>query len=478
MRLKPGIFIVIILLFAIGHCTAYIPDTSTISANDAWVIANRVDQTRITVFALNATHGALKDALVEFSVDDKKYGSVSPATDKTDNSGRARSVFKVNRTSGIVTITARITSDGLSVIRNVTVNIDHDSPYSPYFDYPLSATVGTEVPFNISITDYWGNRIDNRRGPHTISLHVHGPVPDDCSFVGYGHDIPGLTLDANGNQSVNVKLTTKVGPNNILMDSFGSIPDKLKWINADTNGIPFTMAQEYIPTGTPPALPADSSSKFTIIYSLLDRYGNPAGRQWVWVNTTIPGEENKFQSNNNGQITITYGPKSSIGVINITATPLTNSTIPISKIVEFTNTAATNMELTANPETMASRDVDPLITSDITATVTDSLGNPVENEVVTFSLGAVGYPGGPYNVTSLPTLTSNSTVTDANGFATVQFIPGSFTTNSSSLYYSPSATGNVTITATWNSTPKNLLVTWKNYPYLSVKTSVMPPTLL
>ena len=177
MRLKPGILIVIILLFVIGPCTAYIPDTSTISAGDTWVIANRVDQTSITVFALNATYGAIKNALVEFSVDDKKYGSVSPATDKTDNSGRARSVFKVNRTSGIVTITARITSDGLSVIRNVTVNIDHNSPYSPYFDYPLSATVGSEVPFNISITDYWGNRIDNRRGPHTYKPARAWPGP-------------------------------------------------------------------------------------------------------------------------------------------------------------------------------------------------------------------------------------------------------------------------------------------------------------
>ena len=97
--------------------------------------------------------------------------------------------------------------------------------------------------------------------------------------------------------------------------------------------------------------------------------------------------------------------------------------------------------------------------------------------MVTFSLGAVGYPGGPYNITSLPMLTSNSALTDVNGFATVQFIPGSFSTNSSSLYYSSSATGNVTITATWNSTPKNLLVTWKNYPYLSVKTTVLPPTV-
>ncbi len=71
-----------------------------------------------------------------------------------------------------------------------------------------------------------------------------------------------------------------------------------------------------------------------------------SGLQWVWVNTSVPGEENKFQSNNNGQITITYGPKSSVGVINITATPLTNGPIPVSKIVEFTNTAATNMEMT------------------------------------------------------------------------------------------------------------------------------------
>ncbi len=188
------------------------------------------------------------------------------------------------------------------------INIDHDTPYFAYFSHPLSGTVGTEVPFNISITDYWGNPVDNRRGPHTINLHVHGPRPDDCFFVGYGHDAL-LLLDPNGNQSETVRLTSKVGPNNILMDRFGSIPDKLEWINANTNGIPFSITQEYTPSGTPPAIPADSSSKFTIIYSLLDRYGNPAGNQWVWVNTTIPGEENKFLSNNNGQITITYGPK-------------------------------------------------------------------------------------------------------------------------------------------------------------------------
>jgi hypothetical protein len=410
-------------------------------------------------------------------VDNPEYGSISPKSVLSDNSGKAKSTFKVNQTSGVVNITARISADGFTVIRYINVNIDHDTPYYPYFEHPLAGTVATDVPFNISITDRWGNRIDDRRGSHIISLHVHGPAPDDCGFILANtsqHDISSI-LDANGNISHNVRLTTKVGPNNILMDAFGNIPDKLEWINADTTGIPFSISQEYFPSGSPPSLPADGTSIFTIKYSLLDRYANPAGQQWVWVNTSLIGEENKFKSNNLGQITITYGPKSSIGAVNITATTVANSTVKISQPVEFTNTAASNMELTANPESMASRDVNPLITSDITATVTDALGNPVKNEIVYFSLGTVGYPGGPYNVTSLPNLANNSSTTDDNGFATVQFIPGSFNTNSSSLYYSPYATGNVTVTATWNSSPKHLLVTWKNYPYLSVKTSVLPP---
>ena len=135
------------------------------------------------------------------------------------------------------------------------------------------------------------------------------------------------------------------------------------------------------------------------------------------------------------------------------------------------------MVVTANPEYMASRDVNPAITSDITATVTDIMGNPVDNETVTFSLGAVGYPGGPYNVTSFPSLTSLSAITDADGHATVQFIPGGFSTTSTDLYYSKTATGTCTVTAHWNTTTKNILVTWKNYPYLSVETSVNPQTI-
>ena len=318
MRAKSGIFIFISLLFLIGTVSALYPGASTIAVNNSWVIANGVDKDVITVTALNETHGHHTDpvigATVQFAVADAKYGTLTNLTAITDSAGKATSTFRVNTTSGVANITARITStDGFTVTRFININIDHDVPYFSYFKYPLSATVATQVPFNISITDFWGNGIDNRRGNHTISLHMHGPAPDDCYFVGAGHDIS-RALDPNGNLSVNVKLTTKFGPNNILIDSFGGIPDKLEWIYADNNGIPFSMSQVISPSGSPPILPADGVRFFTIFYTLFDKYGNPTNGQWIWVNTSVPGEERQFQSNNLGQIQVQYGPRSSIGV--------------------------------------------------------------------------------------------------------------------------------------------------------------------
>ena len=410
MRAKSGIFIIISLLFLIGTVSALYPGASTIAVNSSWVIANGVDKDVITVNALNETHGHHTDpvigATVQFAVADAKYGTLTNLTTITDSAGKATSTFRVNTTSGVANITARITStDGYTVTRFININIDHDVPYFSYFNYPLSATVATQVPFNISITDFWGNGIDNRRGNHTISLHMHGPAPDDCYFVGAGHDIS-RALDPYGNLSVNVKLTTKFGPNNILIDAFGGIPDKLEWINADNNGVPFSMSQVIVPSGSPPILPADGVRFFTIFYTLYDRYGNPTNGQWIWVNTSVPGEERQFQSNNLGQIQVQYGPRSSIGVININATAIANTTLKLSQRVEFMNTGAEIIALTANPDVMASRDVPPSnVTSEIMATVADHAGNAVQGEHVSFAIANITYEG-TYNVTDNPSLLS------------------------------------------------------------------------
>ncbi len=483
MRAKAGYLLIICLFFLVVSVSGHIPDTSTITSSNPWAVANGADQTTITVMVSNSTLGSMV-ANVEFTLDDPIYGTMNPVIASSDATGKATSTFKVTTKSGVAVITARITShDGYIVTKTLNQNIDHDSPYYAYFTHPLNGTVATEIPFNIIINDRWGNPVDDRKQVipsdiHTISLHIHGPAPDDCGFVtanATSHDILS-TLGINGNASLVIRLTRKAGPNNILMNAFGSIPDKLEWIDADTNGIPFIISQAYSPSGSPPSLPADGTSEFTIVYSLLDRYDNPTKENWIWMNTSIPGEEFKLQSNSLGQITITYGKRPTIGVINITATAISNTTVTISQDVEFTSTAATNMEIMANPETMTSRDVDPLIISDISASVTDIMGNPVENVTVTFTMSNTSYSGN-YSVISGPSLITNTAITDADGLATVTFVPGAFTTNTSDPHYSSTASGNCTITAHWGTLNKPIMISWKNYPYLSVKTSVSPQTI-
>jgi hypothetical protein len=113
------------------------------------------------------------------------------------------------------------------------------------------------------------------------------------------------------------------------------------------------------------------------------------------------------------------------------------------------------------------------------------LGGTSPNETVRFSLGTEQYPGGPYNVTNKSSFSSTSlqttsnATTDANGDATVNFYPGGFNTNPMAVNYSSTATGQVVITAQWTNSSgtivsKDITVKWKNYPYLSARTSVNP----
>ena len=216
---------------------------------------------------------------------------------------------------------------------------------------------------------------------------------------------------------------------------------------------------------------------FTILYTLIDVYGNPTNGQWIWVNTSVGGEDRQFQSNNLGQITVQYGPRSSIGIINITATTIGNNTVTLFKTVEFMNTGAEIVALTANPDTMASGDVPPSnITSDIVATVADHAGNAVEGEHVTFALANITYDE-TYNVTENPFLLTTSDLTDVYGNARVKFRPGNFTTLGNPGF-NATATGHCNVIATWNGTQKTIPVTWKNYPYISVTTDVNPYTVL
>jgi hypothetical protein len=483
MRANAGVLIIIGLLFLVGTVAAYIPDTVTITSDKSYLTANNVDQSTITVRVWNTTSGPTRPiigAAVSFTVD-TVYGTLTPASVNTDSSGKAISTFKAKTKSGYANINVRVTaSDATGSYDNVSIitqRIDHDKPNKIVFVPPYEGTVGTNVGLNASFTDQWGNPIDNQINPnetHVVSLHVHGPSPDDCNFVdvnniGIGHDLTNTPLDANGNVPVTIRLTSTTGNNYISMDAFDLLPPP-KVIRA-IPGKPFYITQEFNPDGTPPKLPSGGS--FTFVYTLYDKFMNPTGGQDVWVN--MSSKQILAKTAENGKISGTY-EEVITGLYTINATAVSNNSVTITKTVQFYTGAATSHNVVANPQTMPSRDANPAIYSNISVKVVDEGGNGVNGETVYFSLSNINYNPSDVGIITPPSLSQASAITGAdgiNGTATVKFYPGEFVTSGST--YRQSATGTAKVTATWNSIPKVVDVAWKNYAYLSAVLTLTPP---
>ena len=444
----------------------------------------------ITVVAHNETSGSLAGATVSVALNNTALGSLAMTSTTTDASGAVSGTFTAGTKSGAVNITTTITKDGASVTKTITQYIDHDAPYAVQFDYEGEVTVDTETPFTMSFTDHWGNPIDNKKSgdPHAVSLHI-GSVTGAAAFDSGGTFVQDITqnTDANGNVTVTVRTDIVGGENIIWIKAFGSIGDQYKSIIGLTNAVPFSMTQALSPS--PAIQPCDGATDhtFTFIYTLYDKHGNIAENQSILLHTSWAGDtDTSFTSNEFGQIWLTYGPHETAANISITATSVTNSSVSATSFVEFYSTAPENMQLTASPQTMGSLDAGSSIRANVSAEVTDEKGNPVKNETVTFTIGTPWYDG-TYNVTADPRWESTPSdtvtgITTEDGFATVKFMPGAFSRTKTDINYNPQATGHVTVTAKWvnpNGTAliQNLQLNWKNYPYLSVDTSVNPLTI-
>jgi hypothetical protein len=482
MRAKAGILIIIGMMLLVGLVGAVgVPDTIVVTTDKQWIVANNLDQSTITVTVTNTTttptdfSGVVPGVTVNLAVDDTS-GTISPATVTTNSSGKATSIFKAKTKSGAAQITATINTPAIS--GSTIQNIDHDSPYNVMFTHPLSGNVATEVPFKLSVTDRWGNRVDNLNPAeiHTVSLHVHGPGSDDCRFVENNlHDIA-RALDSNGNLTLNVRLTSIRGPNNILLDSFGSISDKIESIEAVAAGIPSSMTGSISNGGV---LTANGQDKFTINYYLYDTYGNPLQNRSLWINTNLTDEltPKLYTTNSLGQIQMTYGPKISVLTVNITAIAADNSSVRNNLIASFVSSnVPSSLLLVVSPQTMASRDCDPSTTREakVVAILTDDFGNPVTiSQDVNFTIS--GISTAINNAAPGPSFESGSEIltktvqTDGNGNAMLMFYPGSFIVdgNDSSGYCTVFATsGGISAVP--------VLVEWKNFAYLSVAVNATP----
>ncbi|NYT05919.1 MAG: VWA domain-containing protein, partial [Methanomicrobiales archaeon] len=212
---------------------------------------------------------------------------------------------------------------------------------------------------------------------------------------------------------------------------------------------------------------------FFLTYILTDGFGNPSGNTTVVISTSL-GESYSTRTNSDGQIMISYGPRDSTGVITVTARSAVNASVITHQNLEFVSTAPTDMLLTASPQVMPSHDVDAALTAAIRAKVMDTKGNPVDNETVTFQIVNIINDSAQ---TSPPVLLATSALTNQNGYAIVEFVPGTFETDWQAANFDETATATCDVVAIWNATSRTLPLEWKNFPYLSVETEVFPETV-
>ena len=193
-----------------------------------------------------------------------------------------------------------------------------------------------------------------------------------------------------------------------------------------------------------------------------------------------------ISSNSEGNATVTYGPKNTPGDYTITAVSAENNTITATQILRFTSGDPEDLYLVASPQSMASSDQNDQSVSTVMAKVTDSSGNPVQGQTIYFSIQKVD--AGSFVQTSEPAIENTisitniigakiQAITDGDGYASIQFYPGAFTTDYNNPGYSSMAEGIAIIGARWHDLSQTLNLSYKNYPYLSVSTSVTPKTI-
>jgi hypothetical protein len=467
------------------------PDNYELTSNKEWVVANGYDKAIIT---LNATYEGrpVPGLLVDFTLLESEMGTIDQADEVTDQNGLATVWFNTLKKSGNASISAYTLykHEELEMVNEVqyTQKVDHDTPYQlDSYNVPTMISVGSSAPVTLRYVDAWGNPVDNRNIAEEVYFEISSTA-EDATFLDANPPYTSIQqpVDFSGSATVWFRASESPGLNVILADPLmEDIESKYFFIQGVTNKSPILIEQEFHPEGyldSPPKQYADGVSLYQIMYTLIDEFGNGVSNSPIYVETSIPGEEKTIYTNAMGEALLTYGPKTSIGHIIITATSLDNTSVSCSKEVWFISQEAVDMQFTIIPESMPSRDVEGWAPALLMAKVIDENGNPVEGEEVTFSLGTAVYEE-TYARTMEPELVSETAISNVDGYAISYFNPGAFTVDWQHIHYDDTATGTIPITAEWENVTRGeyssqtLSVSWKNYPYLSLETVVSPQTV-
>ena len=470
--------LLMMVLILVGSATAL---NVVVTSSNGWVIANQTDSAVITV---KVTEGSNAIVGADVVLDITSPWELQNYEGKTDGSGKFETVFLPTKKSGTATITASVTNGGTTVpvVKTLTQNITHDLPAQEEDSYTDAITVGSITEISVIVRDKWGNPVTSKRNKTEVKFSTT-KTGDNVFLDGINGKVKEVKVPLNeeGLADADFIVSTTPGENYVAIQPPRPLPMTLVTIQGVSDGKPAGITQKITPDGSPPTVSADGKpgSKFLIEYTLSDSYGNPTAHQDLSISSNV-GETKVISSNTQGVVGVSYGPKTGAGMYTITAVAMENPAVKATQEVYFASATPSDMFLTASPQSMASLDVKDDVVSLVMAKVVDTAGNPVQGQPVFFSILSVDT--GTYTQPKEPVIKSGNrktsdlfpteleAVSDENGVATVEFYPGAFTN-------SEQAEGTARIQAVWSSVPRSIDLSYKNYPYLSVSTSVEPETI-
>jgi hypothetical protein len=180
--------------------------------------------------------------------------------------------------SGVCELTVSVTdANGNTGTRQFLQKIDHSTPMNWERIAPMDASVGTVVPVGVRIRDVHGNLVDNRNIVESVIFSTNGGsgfVKGPSARADTRTESTTAQVNENGVASVYYYVGSFTSPNYITVIPPGEIGPKIITIVGTLNGIPSSLVSRVSPvTGGTPWMYADGSSKFIIIYTVLDTNG-------------------------------------------------------------------------------------------------------------------------------------------------------------------------------------------------------------